>query len=604
MDKNNQSLEKNETGKCRVPVITESCVVFLLYLVLVVIITWPLLRNIRFEVLGHPALSLKVHLWQYWWTGHSLLSSDHDLAWCPLLFHPDGVNTVLKFGNFLFPFAGVPFQYAFGLIAGYNVTLMLFIAATGLATYLLCRRFVLSRLACFVAGTVYAFLPYSLMENFNGATEIAVLLWIPICFIQVDRWLKSQSLYQGLILGLVLFLSAMSSWYYGVYLGMAVALAAGIHMLAEWRKKQLSRELFFRLSAGFGVAVIVFALLMSPFTAALHTSARIKIDWRHLCEDQWMKAKSNPDVCDTLGPWQKPLDSKTEISADNRIAFPFCMFPGFLALALGVLGLSRRSVLPGYFVIVLLFFWLLSLGPWLKISGQTEFLGIKIPLVSFAIISVWQDFSASLMHSYRAICVGWLALAVLASVGAEQLFSLPGMTSLRRAGLLAVFLLLVMVDSVDSAHLEYPISRTNAEPLPVYDALRDTPGNGAVINIPLREHSLLGSYLLPQVQHQRPLMLPDYRLPYYVPYFVNYLELLPNKETGQLVPVMDPGADLLMLRNKGFRFFVIHWSLLSPEVGGHVRGVMERYCKLVIDDPQNRLSVYEITAGSETRTRL
>jgi len=600
MDTNNQRLEKNATGRRWPAVLLESCGVFLLYLALVVIMTWPLLRNIRSEVLGHPALSSKVHLWQYWWTGYSLLGSEYQLSWCPLLFYPDGLNTVVKFGSFFFPIAGLPFQYAFGLIAGYNLTLMVFIAATGLATYMLCRRFVTSRAACFVAGTIYAFLPYSLMENFNGATEIAVLLWIPLCFIQIDRWLKRQSLYQGLLLGIVLFLSAQSSWYYGVYLGMAVVLAAGVHLLAEWRKKQLSWGLFMRLSVSFGLAILVFALLISPFTTALRTSSRVKSDWRKLCNDQWISAKSNPDICDTLGAWQKPISRNMEINPDVPIAYPFCMFAGFLALALGVFGLSRPSALPGYFIIILLFFWLLSLGPWLKIAGQTKFAGFQIPLSTWAIVSVWRDFSASIMHSYRAVCLAWLALAVLASVGAEQLLESAGITWLRRTAIVAVLVLLVMVDSVDSAHLEYPMSCTNAEKAPVYDFLRDVPGKGAVINIPIREHPLLGNYLLPQIQHKRPLLLVEHQSqrPCYMPHFFNYLELKQDKR-GAPYTVNLP-EEFATLHSTGFRFFVIRWNWLAENVAAHVRGIMEKYCKVLIDDPPDHLTIYEIIAPSGT----
>jgi len=604
MDGNNQGLEGNATGKRWQAVLLESCGVFLLYLVLAVIMTWPLLKNIRFEVLGHPALSSKVHLWQYWWTGYSLFSADHELSWCPLLFYPSGVNTIAKFGSFMFPVAGLPFQYMFGLIAGYNVTLMVFIAATGLATYMLCRRFVSSRAACFVAGTVYAFLPYSLMENFNGATEIAVLLWIPLCFIQIDRWLKRQSLYQGLLLGLVLFCSAMSSWYYGVYLGMAVALAAGMHVLAEWRRKQLSSGLIMRLTVSFGLAIVVFALLMSSFTVGLRHSDRMRESWKRLCNEPLVASKANPDIMEVFGPWQRPVGKDVTLDPDVPISYSFAMFPGFLALALAIFGLSRRPVLPGYFIIILLFFWLLSLGPWLKVAGAAKFWGCRVPMLTLAIVSVWKDFAVSIMHSYRAICVAWFALAVLACAGTEQLFRVAGAAGLRRAVLLAALVSLVMIDSVNSAHLDYPLLRMNMEIPPAYRVLRDIPGRGAVIDVPIREHShWIGCYIYPQILHQRPIVIGKgmgISGPGVASWFLDNIELQRDSH-GELIETVNPDDALSLLQRMGFRFFILHWNWLKPEVAANARGIMEKHCRMLIDDTKNEFTIYEIVSPGGTK---
>jgi len=571
---------------------------FLLYLVLVAMITWPLLKNIRFEVLGHPALSAKVHLWQYWWTWHSLSSPDHQLSWCPMIFYPNGVNTIVKFGSYLFPLAGMPFQWAFGLIAGYSLTLMVFIAATGLATYLLCRRFVTSRLACFIAGTVYAFLPYSLMENFNGATEIAVLLWIPVCFIQLDRWLKNPSLIQGLLLGFVLFLSAMSSWYYGVYLGMAIAVAIGTYGLTAWRKKELSKVPVIRMTASLIVAGAVFGLLFGPSAMQMARSYRMKVDWRDVCTEHLTAAKANPDMAEALGPWQEPISRARTINPDVLYSYPFCIFPGFLALALGALGLGRRSSVPGYYYAVAVFFWLLSLGPWLKIAGHTYFMGFQIPLLTCAVISVWENFSAAVMHSYRTIPLSWFVLAVLAAVGSDFLIRSLALTRMKALALAVAIVLLVMADAVNSAHLGFPMARTDTRLSPVYKTLRDAPGSGAVIDIPVREqHSMHGCYLLAQIQYHRPVYLlendRDRLSPGIRPRFLNDLELWKDRE-GKVGTPVDPVAGMSALRKEGFRFFVIHWSWLRPEIADNLRKVMAKHCRLLAEDGKERISVYEI----------
>jgi len=48
------------------------------------------------------------------------------------------------------------------------------------------------------------------------------------------------------------------------------------------------------------------------------------------------------------------------------------------------------------------------------------------------------------------------------------------------------------------------------------------------------------------------------------------------------------------LRKEGFRFFVIHWSWLRPEIADNLRKVMAKHCRLLAEDGKERISVYEI----------
>lgn len=576
----------------------EAAAAFLGYVALTVAFTWPLTRLLASEVPGRPELAVKVHLWQFWWTREALFGPSA-LLHTPLLYHPHGVSVLTEFGNFLLPLLGGLIQPVAGLPAAYNTVLLLSMAATGLAAYLLGRRFVAGRVACFLGGAAFVFLPYAWTEVANGAAEIAVLFWVPVCLIQADRCLRRPSAVNALLLGAALFASAMSGWYYGLYLAMAAATLLIRRLLTPDARPAATPAGRRRLIGAFGFALALYALLMLPFAVPMLQTGRIRADWKAACTDPTVRAKANVDLVEFAAPWQRgPTDTPRPTDLDHGIAYPFSVFPGCLTLALGALGWRRRNKLPlGYGCLAVLF-WMLSLGPWLKIAGRTEFLGIRVPLPAFFLARAWDGFGATIMHSYRAVAVPSLILCLSAAIGFERMriaLNLSRPSAALAAGLAVV---LFGFGAADGARLSLPLPRTRAVPPALYARLARTPCEGAVINVPTREHThIVGEYMLAQTRHRRPIMSGRsfrLRLP---SLYGDFLRLLDPAPPGK-PDTTEADAVVNRLRKAGFRFVVVHWNLLTGERARRVEAFLASCARRVDGDDTLGVAIYEFAPPS------
>jgi len=572
-------------------------VAFFLYLLMTVYLTWPLVLRFCSEVPGHPWLSTKIHLWQFWWAREAALSPDWDLFRTHLLYFPDGLNTLTEMGNFLLPALSVPFQLMLGLAGGYNATLLLMFAATGTAAYALCRRFVESRPAALAGGAAYVFLPYAWMKVFDGEFEIAVLFWIPVAFIQMDRCFRRPSLGRGAGLGLLLFLATMSSWYYGLFLGMSVALGLAAHV-ASRRRKPETRTSLRRTCPAFAAAFAVFIVLTWPLACRLAATERVRgLNWVEESQEWDLTTKANPDVLELLGPWQRaPSDQHMAAVADSGIPYPFAVFPGFLAFALAVCGLSVRGRLGSHFWTPAVFLWAVSLGPWLKIAGSTHILPFRIRLPAYYLASLWNGFAATTIHSYRAVVIPLLIVAVLAALGFERLTRLFKLSRSGQALLSMVAVVAITHDALDGAAIPRNAPRTSTVMPSVYAELAAFSGEGAVMNIPVTEvDHLVGDYMLAQTVHRRPILTGrsyEERLP---GEWGSLLDGLRHYKRGEApaARIIDPEACVAAIVERGVRFFVVHRHRLSEARAREVEQALKQSCALLGSDESGDVAIYE-----------
>jgi hypothetical protein len=568
----------------------------LLYLALVLGLTWPLVLHFTTEVPGHPSLSVKSHLWQFWWTKEALFRPDWFLCWTPLQFYPTGSDILREMGNFFLPVLSVPFQLLFGLAGGYNATLLLMLAATGLAAYALARRFGIGRQGSLICGALYLCLPYVWIEVFNGAAEIAVLFWIPVSLGQLDRCLRQPTCARGLVLGGCLFLAAMSSWYYGLFMCLAAVLGIGgrgLYLIWRRRWRQAGGWDLFCCALLAGVTVL---LLIAPAIMEMHEAERIaQIDWKYWSIDPDLGMKTNPDIREFFGPWQRPqFEEQGPITNDTWICYPFAIFPGYPALILGAIGLSRCRRIPAYAMGLAFFFWLLSLGPWLKIAGNWHWCYFPIPLPAFFLASIWEGFAAMVLHSYRAIVVSSLCLALLAGVGWERLMRALTWPQVCYRLLLAVALLLIAVQAVDGAHLDFPLRRSRAVVSPLFHRLAALPDKGAVLDVPIgKENQTVGPSLLAQTVHQRPILAGiSFCRRMFAPPDALLSAIFQAQSTNPPPAYVRADADRNgHLYRAGVRFMVVRWDLLPPAQLPRVEAVLERYGTRLDEDPSAQVSL-------------
>ena len=96
-------------------------------------------------------------LWNTWWAPHALFVEHATPLRTQHLFYPHGASLVINTHHVLPSLVSAPLQWLFGLVAAYNLMILLSYVLSGLATYLLARDLLDDRRAAFVAALIFAF---------------------------------------------------------------------------------------------------------------------------------------------------------------------------------------------------------------------------------------------------------------------------------------------------------------------------------------------------------------------------------------------------------------------------------------------------------------
>ncbi|MBK7201663.1 hypothetical protein [Candidatus Amarolinea dominans] len=110
--------------------------VFLLYFVLTLALTFPLILHLDAAIPGDGFDGWQ-NYWNFWWLRQSLVELPRDPFVTDLLYHPTGVSLYFHTLN---PFNGLvtlPLQVAGNLFLAYNGAVLLAFATGGLGAYLL-----------------------------------------------------------------------------------------------------------------------------------------------------------------------------------------------------------------------------------------------------------------------------------------------------------------------------------------------------------------------------------------------------------------------------------------------------------------------------------
>lgn len=489
--------------------------VFLLYLVITLILTFPLILHLG-EAIPGDSFDGWQNYWNFWWLKQSLVDSPRDPYVTDLLYHPTGVSLYFHTLN---PFNGVvslPVQLTGNLFLAYNAAVLLAFAAGGLGAYLLA----LTGLAAdspsppgqrplfwpaFLAGLIFTFSPYHL-AHLLGHMQLIALQWIPFYVLYLLRGLQRAQ--RGALTradlfkpGLFLVLVGLCDWYYVVYCLLFTAVALPAAWLALWRQRRRARALpltALRLLAAPLAAGLLFALVLSPLWLPMVREARATSFMVPLRSEA---VRLSADLLGFFTPqgfhplWGQAVRRWADRTFTSSFS-EYSVFAGFTPLFLAGVGVWFDWRRARFWLLSALIFALLALGPVLHIAGRTDLLpgGGSLPLPD-----AWLYEYIPFMRIARSISrfdvMVMLALGLLASRGAAVLITRA--THARRW--LGPFLAALVLFEFWPA--PYPVSLPDTPAW--YQTLAQTPGQGAVLNLPMNWDR--PGYLLYQTVHGRPL---------------------------------------------------------------------------------------------------
>ena len=462
---------------------------------------WPLPRYFRSAIPGDGFDGWQ-NLWNLWWIRRSLLELGCSPWFTPLLDYPNGASLLFHTLNFPNGLLALPVYEALGPYAAYNFIVVFSFAAGGLGAVLLALRLLGRRgyPAALFAGCAFAFSPFHI-AHLLGHMQVFAFQWLP-CAVLGAVWLwegapapEGTALRQQrtrLLLG-ALFgaLAALVDWYNLIYLCLFWAVYGiwqFLHLArASWRKA--CRAAAFAALQPLGMLAVCAPLLVPMVQEALRADYMQPGQGEALALSADLLAYFVPQEMHPLwGRFAARLLDFWPVSTAERM-----IYLGAVPTALAILGWRRGSLRVRPFVWVALVFFLLSLGPALRIGGKViAFLGqpLPMPYAWLARAFPWLEIARSLSR-YSVMVL--LAVALLAAAGLKALCP-----SRRRAWwgtLLACGLTLF-----EFFPAPYPFS-----PPDVPEWYRSLPpGRGAILNLPVTWDR--PRYLLYQMAHGRPLV--------------------------------------------------------------------------------------------------
>ncbi|MFL6285756.1 MAG: hypothetical protein ACJ74Q_21670 [Pyrinomonadaceae bacterium] len=302
--------------------------VFVAFCAMTAVMTWPWVLHLRDAVAdrGDPYMIA----WTLWWDYHQTFTNPLHL-FDANVFYPYHYTLAFSENDYGLALLFFPL-FALGVktLTINAIATFLGFAFCAYGAFRLTRTLTRSVGAAWVAGVVFAFVPY----RFQVLSHLHYLFagWIPLLLEALMLYARGPTRKRATWLGVAFFMNALTciSWFLmtSVPLGLTV-------VLLVWRDRTLLRDRAFWLRGA--VAVGVATLLLLPFLIPYYrVSVMYGLRW-----EPWEFASNSPSMIHWLGS-----ESRNRIWHDfgATLPGPHRLFPGMLAplLALAALRVRRR----------------------------------------------------------------------------------------------------------------------------------------------------------------------------------------------------------------------------------------------------------------------
>ena len=535
-----------------------------------ILMTWPLASGL--DRLGRTANSgdARVSVWNVAWVAHALLTDPADL-FDANIFHPHKNALAFSEANLVAGVIALPAWWLTGNAeTAHNVVVLFSFAATVVTMWLTARRLTGDGWAAATAAVLFAFCPF--LFSHTAHIQLLMAAGLPLALLMMHRLADAPKLARGVWLGLVLAIQALACAYYGIFAGFMVAYLTIFFAASRglWRSRPYWTAVIAALALSVLLVAPAFAHYLqlqsdTGFGRSLDDAGMYSAYWRSYLASaahahSWMLA--------IIKDWNHEV-----------------LFPGFLAIILGVAGIAAMARRP-------------EGGG--RLSGDRETLVLYASLGAFAL---WASLGP------RAGLYAWLYQVV-------PVFSLlraPGRTGLLVALILALFAAFgvralrrrfpgpastfVAGACCAAALLELtavPFDWREARPIsPAYDVLARMP-RGAVAEFPFYDRRidfyLHTIYMVNSTRHWQPLLngYSDYIPPDFRTLAVT-LASFPSPES------------FAALKQRRTRYLVIHRDLYGLQTAAQVESRLTPYLPYLRDiASDDRVRIFEIVSWPKT----
>ena len=190
----------------------EHILVLLCYTLLTLLMTYPLILNFFTHVPGGG--DAFQNLWNLWWVRKSIVDLSTSPYYTDYLFYPTGISLTFHTLSLFNSLLAIPLQEIFGLVASYNILFIFGFVLSGYGTYLLVKYLTKDTKASFISGLIFAFCPYHFAHAFNGHLNLVSTEWIPFYVLFLIKTHEEDGNKNAVLAGISLFLISLCSWHY------------------------------------------------------------------------------------------------------------------------------------------------------------------------------------------------------------------------------------------------------------------------------------------------------------------------------------------------------------------------------------------------------
>jgi hypothetical protein len=454
------------------------------YLVLSVVLTWPLCAHFTTEIGGDLGDHWQT-LWGMWWVKKALLDLHQSPFVSTYVHWPQGMPMVFETFDFPDCLLALPLWSFLPPIAVFNCAELWSYVLGGYFFYRFASELTDDWRASALAGVLFTFAPYH-FGHALGHMHIVALEWVPLYFWMLERAIVSPLRRWPLLAAVALAAASTASWYYLLF---CVVLTVPYLVWRVATEPELRNAFELRRALLLGAAYL--ALMWPLFSAMLAARAAEPWDGAHdpvtFSADLW--SFFVPNAAQSIGASFRSVWGRFSGNpAEN------CDYLGYALLSLAVLGAvtAKRARI-----------WLaiafagvgLALGPYLRIGGEVH-KGHLMPYGWLARVFPLLDFTGC---PVRAGFIAIFALCAAAALGLAWLLR----SGARRGARLAAAAGLVLVATVElwphpftTSHFPVPaIFESWAKDPSTYAVLDLSGDTRPLYNAVLHGHPLIDAYL-------------------------------------------------------------------------------------------------------------
>jgi len=580
--------EKHEMfSKGTTPQILIAFTIFIIYAILAIMMTWPLVTQITTHLPGGSG-DTYLHYWNGWWvqqafsTAQSAYYTDH-------IFYPNGVSLVTHNIAWLTILPWLLFEPLIGGIAGYNVVMWLNFALCGCALFWLTYKLTDNVYAAFLAGLIYQAWPFRLSHLSHP--NLMATYWIPIFFLFLIYTIRKGRWSSGLLAGLAFAMIGYTRWQQLIP-ATVMALTYFVLTLPSWLPKR--REIFFPLVLAGSMALI--ALLPAILLLTQEVGQENSANLLHQAGNDETLMQTDLLAYLTPGRAHALLSSQTaprydRYYPDRSTSRHYVPYIGLVTLFLLLLGIWYQRWQSVPWLLMALILILLALGPLLRVNGEfyeevPTLYGALSPLYIIRLMR-----SPGRFNMFLA-----LPVAVLAAYGAAGLLvrqkNRAWQVWLLSSGLAALILL---------EYLSIPLPLYDSQRSSFYTDLAQEEGQFAVLNLPF-DVLKAKYYMFTQSTHQRPILQGNTsRMPAETYAYIDSNPLLQFlRQTHEMPPALtDISRHLAALAKDqealDVRYIIMHKDHITPDKIEHWR----RYLFVQPHYEDDQIIVYNTSLQAE-----